>query len=204
MRDILVQAALPFNPSDPSWVTTKGGHRYSHLYGFGRVDAWRVVMLGLYWQASGARSHGVQILKDTKVGTTKSSFTETFWVDGSQIKGLQHVTVRISVDECSYRGMLSVLVESPGGTLIPLASKRPLDVNTEGLFDWVMMTPAFWDEPASGAWKLHIRYRDDSPLDRTIRLISFQAAIWGALKEPYVDEDDHIHSILKYYYPRYV
>ena len=50
VQHVLINSAVHFNPTDPDWEKTASGRLFSYKYGYGRLDAGRVVDLARGWE----------------------------------------------------------------------------------------------------------------------------------------------------------
>lgn len=211
VRYLCVEAALPISISDASWVRNSAGRWYSHHFGFGRVDAHKLVTLARTW-----KSVPRQAVRSLPVKTVNASIGERPIMDSiditPQMMGkfklddltmLEYVTVRLNIEH-SCRGDVLIFLRSPGGTQIPLATRRPLDRSGAGLKGITMMTVAFWGEKIRNAdvnrWTLVVT---NAPHARGHgRLLDYRLAFWGPLRESVMETDEEYSKAFLYnYYP---
>ena len=50
VQHVLIHTAVHFNPEDPDWEKTAAGRWFSYKYGYGRIDAGRVVQEAKTWE----------------------------------------------------------------------------------------------------------------------------------------------------------
>ncbi|XP_061733261.1 proprotein convertase subtilisin/kexin type 5-like [Nerophis ophidion] len=149
------------------WSTNGAGHKVSHLYGYGMLDAERLVLQAKRWRSVPTQHVCVaeapaQLNRIIHPGTVLTSALETAGCSGTSkqhVRDVEHVVVRVTV-ACGRRGDLSITLTSPSGTVSQLLNKRPRDNSTEGFHEWEFMTTHCWGEQATGEWTLRIR---DSP-----------------------------------------
>ncbi|KAM9793224.1 proprotein convertase subtilisin/kexin type 5 [Syngnathus typhle] len=159
------------------WQKNGAGYKVSHLYGFGLLDAERMVLQAKRWRRVPAQ-RACTVKTPTRLrrildeGGTVTSVLETSGCSASSrrqkqhLAFVEHVVVRVTV-ACRRRGDLSIALTSPSGTVSQLLDKsgddysfRPHDNSTEGFHQWEFMTTHCWGEQAAGEWALNIR---DSP-----------------------------------------
>lgn len=209
VRHILVHTAIPFRmDADPSWVRNGAGRWYSYKFGFGKVDAAKVVDAALAWKSVGRPVVRSLPLRPVHRPIQKGiPATDSLHLADHIIKAaglddigmLENVTVKLYIRH-TRRGDLQVRLTSPAGTTVVLASSRPQDDSAAGLDGWTMMTPAFWGEGISGEWRLEVRNAPGTT--STGELLQYRISFWGGLAR-HVQETDEQYSqmFLADYYP---
>ncbi|KAE8631692.1 hypothetical protein XENTR_v10001277 [Xenopus tropicalis] len=164
LQHIVVRASNPSNLSAEDWAVNGVGRKVSHYYGYGLLDAGRIVDLAQKWQTA-----GVQRICVVKVLTTPQVLTSNHivrqHVDGctgtsSYIQSLEHVQAKISLSY-SRRGDLEISLISPMGTRSVLVALRPYDTSTKGYKNWTFMSTHTWDEKPQGTWTLKLVNKGD-------------------------------------------
>ncbi|KAJ3382918.1 hypothetical protein HDU84_003951 [Entophlyctis sp. JEL0112] len=177
IQDLIVKHSDQTDAMDSSWNTNGVGLPVSHKYGFGKLNAARLVSA-----AETARllpSPQLKISKTMVLNSEFSSFDDvaadfdepTFvsvinisdrdlWeendtVSKASLLSLEHVQVRVEISHPARR-YLTIVLESPAGTRSILASPRPLDMSGDGFSDWMFMTVHNWGESPLGSWTLEI------------------------------------------------
>lgn len=136
------------------WLENKAGFYVSKFYGFGLMDAGRMVTLAKNWTTVPPQ------LRCEMNGTdSNKSIPSTVSIRFSdcKIKFLEHVQIRLNLD-FSRRGDLSLQLTVPSGTVSPLTRKRVIDNITgyRNLTDWIITTLFHWGEDPTGSWELNI------------------------------------------------
>lgn len=211
VRYLCVETALPININDSSWVRNGAGLWYSPHFGFGRVDAHKLVTLARTW-----KSVPRQAVRSLPIKTVNASVGEEAILDSINISPqmmeklrlndltmLEYVTVRLNIEH-SCRGDVLIFLRSPGGTQIPLATRRPLDRSSAGLKGITMMTVAFWGESirheGEGRWTLVVANAPHAQGHG--RLVDYRLAFWGPLREDVRETDEeYSKAFLHNYYP---
>lgn len=149
LQSILVQTAVPVNEQEV-WDKTYIGKKFSHTYGYGKLDAYAIV--------EAAKS--VQLLKpqawfdspwlhvDRKIPQGVEGLLSTFEVTDEHLKTanlerVEHVTVTMNVAH-ARRGDISVELRSPVNVVSQLSVSRNLDESDAGYVDWTFMSVAHW------------------------------------------------------------
>ena len=193
MQHLLVTTAVPFNLEDPSWFTNGVGRLYSTHFGYGKIDAHRLVTAARTVTLKSPpqiRSFPWILVKRSieaaAEGVVSSSLNLDYdlhwnYFELAEISKLERVSVSVQVQH-GRRGDLVFRLCSPSGTCVPLTSPRPLDDDaTEGLMGWTFSTVAFWDEiEILGTWTLQVinRPRDGSSA-HSGQFIQWRLTIWG-------------------------
>lgn len=165
LQHLMVRAAAPHNPVPDQWSTNGVGTRYSHYFGFGSLDAGKMVELARDWKSVPpafrcrlhASLHDLLLMPGQRLVLPLT-------VRGCQVAQTEHVQVNLSVSARS-RGQVEVVLESPSGTKSTLLPRRPLDLSPYGIHNHPLMTVHMWGEDPRGTWKLHFTYYGDGVLE---------------------------------------
>lgn len=170
------------NPHDGKWQDTAMGKRYSHTYGFGKLDAYNIVHMAKSW--INVHPQGWLYLptivekqsisnSDEVIESTVSVSAEEF--KQNNLKRLEHVTVTVDID-APYRGHVLVDLISPDGVTSTLATARRLDKNRYGFQNWTFMSVAHWGSSGVGSWKLKVKSTHDNEI---VTLKSWRLKMFG-------------------------
>lgn len=162
VQHITVQTARKINPGSPDWFHTSAGYFVHHNYGFGMMDADKMVTMAQTWKNVGpqiifnspVQSPGLPIrfAANTRGGGTSVSIT--ILESATLLRKLEHVQVRIKMSGAE-RGDFGVMLFCPSGTPSQLLTLRSRDTSTTPI-DWVFMTVRCWDENPIGKWGLTV------------------------------------------------
>ncbi|CAH3044720.1 unnamed protein product, partial [Porites lobata] len=134
------------------WIVNKAGLYVSKFYGFGLMDAGKMVSLAKNWT-----NVPPQLRCEIKGGDKNKPIpsTASIMFRDCSIKFLEHVQVKVNLD-FARRGDLSLQLKAPSGTTSPLTRKRTFDnlLGHRNLTDWVMTTLFHWGESPAGEWEL--------------------------------------------------
>lgn len=156
------------NDDDGEWQEGALGKRYSHKYGYGKLDAYRIVTMGREWENVGPQSWYYSSVQ--KVGKSTNSTDEdlvsSISVSSEQLKNanfkrVEHITVTVNI-ETTIRGRTTINLVSPKGIVSKLGVVRRSDTSPEGFQNWTFMSVAHWGEIGEGDWSLHVRTTEDS------------------------------------------
>ncbi|XP_026105675.1 proprotein convertase subtilisin/kexin type 6-like [Carassius auratus] len=180
VQHLLVKTSRQAHLKASDWKTNAAGHKVSHLYGFGLVDAEAMVVEAKNWRkvppqhtcskTSDRRTRYIRA--DQKLNASISSSGCSDQPD-QRVVFLEHVVVRVLIIH-PRRGDLEISLVSPSGTRSTLLAKRLFDNSHEGFRNWEFMTVHCWGERAEGTWTLEVSY---SPSQRR------NPEVLGKLKE---------------------
>ncbi|KAJ1962472.1 pheromone processing endoprotease [Dipsacomyces acuminosporus] len=192
-QHLAVRTAIPVDTSDSDWADVASGRKYNHKYGFGKMDAGRIVDAARTFEHVG---------KQTKIELSKQDVNERIpklsdrngrsesvarsveitkeQVEKAKMKRVEHVTVKVNIDH-EFRGNIEVWLESPHGVRSQLAAVRPRDDSRSGLTDWTFMSVKHWDEDPVGKWTLKVRNAYLPNYSGTVK--SWQLSVFGESTE---------------------
>ncbi|XP_060037481.1 proprotein convertase subtilisin/kexin type 4 isoform X1 [Erinaceus europaeus] len=157
MQHLVVRASRPAQLQAEDWRTNGVGRRVSHHYGYGLLDAGRLVDLARAWGPTLPQQKCiVRVLHSPTPMEPQMQVSKNVSACAggpNAIRSLEHVQVRLSLAH-TRRGDLEIALLSPMGTRSTLVAIRPFDVSTQGYNGWVFMSTHFWDEDPRGVWTL--------------------------------------------------
>ena len=147
---LMIETAVPVSETDGSWQTLSSGRKFSHDWGFGKVDSYSLVQKARTWELVKPQawftSPWLRVHHNIPQGNQGliSRFTVTEeQLKKSNFERLEHVTVTMNIDH-SRRGDLSVELRSPSGVVSHLSVARRHDKEPVGYVDWTFMSVAHW------------------------------------------------------------
>ncbi|XP_066023335.1 proprotein convertase subtilisin/kexin type 6-like [Pocillopora verrucosa] len=167
------------------WQQNKAGFHISKVYGFGLMDAGKMVMLASKWkkvpEQIKCEIEGSD--KDIKIPRTVS-----IEVKDCAIKFLEHVQIRVNLN-FSRRGDLSLQLRAPSGTTSPMTGKRYIDNLTgfRNLTDWIITSLFHWEEDPTGRWELKID-DFDKRYPSSGQLHGWSLILYGTSSDPLTSE----------------
>ncbi|XP_053228321.1 proprotein convertase subtilisin/kexin type 4-like isoform X1 [Podarcis raffonei] len=182
MQHIVVRASRPAHLQADDWAVNGVGRKVSHYYGYGLLDAGRLVDLAKRWNTTGPqRKCSIRIIyKPLPIGSrlsiAKNVTSSSCQRKEQSIRSLEHVQVQLSL-RYSRRGDLAISLTSPMGTKSTLVAVRPHDTSREGYRDWSFMSTHYWDENPWGVWSLLLENKGDAY--NTGSLDSFVLKLYG-------------------------
>ncbi|XP_073526785.1 proprotein convertase subtilisin/kexin type 5 isoform X1 [Phyllobates terribilis] len=198
VQHIIVRTSRQRHLNAPDWKTNAAGHKVSHLYGFGLMDAEAMVIEAEKWTTVPAQHICVentdrQIKTIRPDNVVRSVYKATGCADNvnHHVIYLEHVVVRITITH-PRRGDLAIYLTSPSGTRSQLLANRLFDHSMEGFKTWEFMTTHCWGEKASGDWILEI-YDTPSQLRNFKtpgKLKEWSLVLYGTSIQPYSPRND--------------
>lgn len=150
MQYLAMTTAVPINLDSGDWQDTTVGKKYSHTYGYGKIDTYAIVEAAKTWKSVKPQAwfyspwiHVNQAIPQGNVGIAVSFAVTPDMLKEANLERLEHVTVTMNVDH-TRRGDLSVDLISPNGVVSHLSVTRKLDSAAEGYEDWTFMSVVHW------------------------------------------------------------
>ncbi|XP_044134869.1 proprotein convertase subtilisin/kexin type 4 [Bufo gargarizans] len=164
VQHIVVRASSPATLKADDWVINGVGRKVSHHYGYGLLDAGKLVDLALKWQTTRPqRMCLVRLVSNPQ--RISSHLVVSLSVSGCSgtpnfILSLEHVQAQVSLS-FTRRGDLEIYLTSPMGTRSVLVALRPYDTSSAGYKNWSFMSTHTWDENPQGTWTLELVNKGD-------------------------------------------
>lgn len=150
MQYLMVETAVPVSEDDGSWQTLPSGRKFSHDWGFGKVDTYSMVQLAKTWDLVKPQAwlHSPWLRVHQEIPQGEKGLLSRYTVTDDQIKKaniaqLEHVTVTMNINH-TRRGDISVELRSPAGIVSHLSVSRSSDNMAVGYVDWTFMSVAHW------------------------------------------------------------
>jgi kexin len=187
------------------WQKTPLGVEFSHQFGYGKLDAGRIVEAAKTWKNVKPQawyfSPWIHVKHEIPQGDQglHSTFTVTKeMIQEANLERIEHVVVTMNAVH-QQRGELGVELVSPSGVRSFLAPPRRFDTMAAGYVDWNFMSVAHFGEDGVGEWTVIVRDRTvdektGSLTDWRLKLFgeSIDAVKAGLLPMPNEhDDDDH-------------
>ncbi|KAL5000584.1 peptidase S8/S53 domain-containing protein [Aspergillus recurvatus] len=203
---IVLETAVPVHEDDGSWQVTKSGRKFSHDWGYGKIDVYSLVQKAKTWELvkpqAWYHSPWLRVQHEVPQGdkgvAASWEVTEQMMKDAN-LEKLEHVTVTMNVNH-TRRGDLSVELRSPEGIVSHLSTSRKHDNAEVGYVDWTFMTVAHWGESGVGTWTVIVK--DSTVNDNVGEFVDWRLNLWGVAIDgsnqklhPLPDEHDDDHSI---------
>ncbi|XP_056329345.1 proprotein convertase subtilisin/kexin type 7 [Danio aesculapii] len=184
VQHIITYTATQHDPQ-ADWATNGAGFNHSHKFGFGLLNAWRLVNAAKVWESVPFLvSYQSPVLRVSEViPVSPSNLTHTWNVSASELQRsgmqtLEHVSVTLSIQH-PRRGSLQILLLCPSGVSSLIGARRTMDVDSAGLMDWTFSTVRCWGERAEGQYILQITDYRHAPLSLGV-LKSWKLTLYGS------------------------
>jgi len=138
------------------------GFLVSSTYGFGLMDAGRMVEVAKTWisvpemRTCHTRNSTLPVDFDQRVNlATVSIDTDACVNTEDEVNWIEQVEIVVTI-HTEIRGKLEIHLTSPMGTRAMVLKKRPRDHSRRGFRKWSFTTVQLWGEKASGRWTLEV------------------------------------------------
>jgi kexin len=180
---LTVMTAVPIDADPNDWQETPLGKKFSHQFGYGKLDAYAIVEAAKTWQNVKPQAwyfspwihvnhpipQGLQGLASTFEVTAEA-------LQAANLKRVEHITVTMNVKH-DRRGDISVELRSPSGITSHIATSRPQDESSDGYDDWTFMSVAHWGEDGIGNWTVIVK--DTINNDKNGSLTDWRLKLYG-------------------------
>ncbi|KAK6463888.1 peptidase S8/S53 domain-containing protein [Scheffersomyces coipomensis] len=188
---ISVLSSDPINEDDGHYQTTALGRKYSHKYGYGRMDAYSMAHFAQTWTNVKPQAWFYSDVQDVKktinlgpdVAEKNQIIKQTITVTPQDLKiinleRVEHVTVTVNI-QANFRGRVGVRLISPTGVISDLATFRPSDSTGIGFKNWTFMSVAHWGESGVGDWVVEVFGDESKPGNIQITFDNWQLRFFG-------------------------
>lgn len=174
------------------------GKRYSHVYGYGKIDTRKLIEMAQDWTNVKPQAWYFTSYKEVNDSTNDPNHiiesiieVDSETLKNSNLERIEHVTITVDV-ETDIRGQVNIDLISPTGMISNLAVVRERDDSKEGFKNWTFMSVAHWGETGIGQWKLKVKttVKDNTVKLKHWRLKFFGESIDPTITKPYDYYDD--------------
>ncbi|KAG7875924.1 hypothetical protein KL938_004858 [Ogataea parapolymorpha] len=187
VQALTVKEATEVNSNDPSWQNSYiEGRRYSPVFGWGKLDADRMVRAAQNWTLLKPQAwYYSPVQHANKKVDNVGSVTTTFEVTSedlvaANLERIEHVTVTVNI-AAERRGDVEVTLVSPNGIKSDLGQSRKRDRNSDGFRNWTFSSVAHWGEPGPGNWTLEVRNTNER---NKLTFENWQLRLFGESLDP--------------------
>jgi kexin len=150
MQYLAMDTAVPINLDSGDWQDTTIGKKFSHTYGYGKLDSYAIVEAAKTWKKVKPQAwyyspwiHVNQGIPQGDQGVAVGFEVTEEMLKEANLERLEHVTVTMNIEH-GRRGDLSVDLISPNNIVSHLSVTRKFDDSTSGYDDWTFMSVAHW------------------------------------------------------------
>ncbi|KAL8393452.1 hypothetical protein RB595_003281 [Gaeumannomyces hyphopodioides] len=187
MQYLALLSAVPVNLESGDWQDTPIGKKFSHMYGYGKVDSWGVVELAKTWKLVKPQAwyfspwiHVKQAIPQGDKGLAVKFEVTQDMLDKANLERLEHITVTMNVEH-TRRGDLNVDLISPSRVVSHLSVTRDRDNTRAGYKDWTFMSVAHWGESGVGTWTIVVK--DSKVNEHGGNFTDWHLKLWGEAKD---------------------
>eukprot|EP00116_Pleurobrachia_bachei_P006240 sb/3466502/ len=160
VQHVLIRCAIPNKLfHHDGWVRNAVGRPVHVNFGYGILDADRAVEIAKNWTNVGEchRCMSPELTYNRAVPPNEEVIFEIPF-DGcagskEEVRYSEHVYLQLHITT-PKRGDITIAMISPGGTIVQMISKRPMDNDNVGFISWRLMSVFFFGENPSGTWKV--------------------------------------------------
>lgn len=149
-QNLVIKTSVPINLDHAGWQTTASGRLFSHTFGYGKIDAFRLVeeakkipLVGENTKVRLPRIDVERTIPENDEGLYSTVSVTKEHLQAQTFKRLEHVTVTINLNH-QRRGDVEVELVSPRGIVSVLSPGRRRDDSTDGFENWQFMSIAHW------------------------------------------------------------
>lgn len=159
VQHIVARGAIKNDASDPDWIVNGAGFNHNHNYGFGRIDAARMVTLARTWQNVGPSALPIDsgvVQPNVVIPADGSEASGSFVVSAAAAANISAVEWVGLTFQATHprRGDLEVYLISPSGTKSALALARNDGTQNYPAEGWTFGTVRNWGESPVGTWRV--------------------------------------------------
>jgi kexin len=150
LQQLCVDTAQMVDDNDPDWETVANGHKFNHKYGFGKLDAWKLVEEAKTFEhvKPQAWHHAPTVVVEEDIPDNAGNVTSYISVGeddlrGSNLERVEHVQVRMNLTH-ARRGDVVIDLISPEGIVSHICTSRKYDTSNVGMVDWYFMSVKHW------------------------------------------------------------
>ena len=160
VQHLLVRTSVQNDSADGSWLTNGAARKFSHRYGFGRVNVAALVTSSspATWITAPAEETPITVNGGGGAITDNSTIaspgiTIPLVIPAAADFRVEHVELQVDVTH-TRRGDLHFELESPNGTRSDIP-RRSTD-SAANFSNWTFTSVAHWGERPNGTWRLRI------------------------------------------------
>ncbi|AGO10254.1 AaceriABL203Wp [[Ashbya] aceris (nom. inval.)] len=179
---LTIKTSIEVNPDDSDWQEGSLGRRYSHKYGYGKLDAYSIVEAAKSWKNVNPQTwyyHPTIIANETigspDVYIESNASVSRADLDKANFKRVEHITVTVDI-ESTIRGYTTVDLVAPNGHVSRLGVVRKNDKSIAGFKNWTFMSVAHWGYSGEGDWRLQVRTTSKK---NTVHLKGWRLKLFG-------------------------
>jgi len=156
LQHLCVETAQIVDESDPDWDVVANGRRFNHKYGFGKLDAYKLVEAAKTFEHVKPQAwfHSPPIIIEQEIPDNNlDGLVSVMSVFPDELKGnnfekVEHIQVLMNLTH-QRRGDVVIDLTSPEGIVSHIATRRKFDTSKDGMVGWFFMSVKHWYLTAS-------------------------------------------------------
>uniref|UniRef100_T1IUB0 P/Homo B domain-containing protein n=1 Tax=Strigamia maritima TaxID=126957 RepID=T1IUB0_STRMM len=191
VQHIVVETARVPTSAETGWQVNGAGYHFHFMFGFGVMDAARMVFLAQKWRMV-APMVTWTIKLDGAISKIEADANTTVTFDISEppaatgvISHLEYVEFKLYVQH-RCRGNLEIFFISPSGTESQVLTRRPRDCSDEGFDQWPFTSVHFWGENPEGKWTVRVRDHTKNQTSTEISVLKVPVVTFKGTNDPWL------------------
>ncbi|RDL32966.1 Uncharacterized protein BP5553_08405 [Venustampulla echinocandica] len=183
MQYLVMETALPIDLDTGGWQTTTIGKKFSHTYGYGKIDTYATIEAAKTFKNVKPQAwyyspwiHVNQAIPEGEEGLAVSFEVTPGMLKDANVARLEHVTITMNVEH-TRRGDISVDLVSPDKVISHLSNSRNRDSTESGYENWTFMSVVHWGESGIGTWTIIVKDAIENEFNGTF--IDWHLKLWG-------------------------
>eukprot|EP00094_Tigriopus_californicus_P007169 TCALIF_06901-PA protein Name:"Similar to Fur1 Furin-like protease 1, isoforms 1/1-X/2 (Drosophila melanogaster)" AED:0.12 eAED:0.12 QI:0/0/0/0.33/1/1/3/0/331 len=162
VQHILIRSADPsLLETHADWNQNGVGRWYSRSFGYGLIDAGKMVTIARNWSLVGNQISCIVQSSEQHVRIPRGGqHSHAIRMHCGNMRFLEHVIVVPSV-HATRRGDIDLTLKSPMGTMSKILRGRKYDYYFRGVDDFPLKSVEFWGEDSNGTWELIVSSNAD-------------------------------------------
>jgi len=151
LQHLCVQTAQMVDETDEDWITVTDGRKFNHKYGFGKLDAYKLVEAAKTFEHVKPQAwyHSEKVVVEENIpDNTVEGLTSLVTVTPDKLAAdnfekVEHVQILMNLTH-QRRGDVVIDLLSPSGQVSHICTKRKFDTSADGMVGWYFMSVKHW------------------------------------------------------------
>lgn len=150
LQYLAMDTAVPVADTKADWQVTSIGKKFSHVFGYGKIDSYALVEKAKTWEKVKPQAwffspwlHIKHAIPEGEHGLVVDFDVTKDMLKQANLGRVEHVTVTMNVNH-TRRGDISVDLVSPHKIVSHIATARKDDGFNGGYDDWTFMSVVHW------------------------------------------------------------
>jgi kexin len=154
LQHLCVQTAQMVDDTDADWVEVANGRKFNHKYGYGKLDAYKLVEAAKTFEKVKPQAwfHSQEVVIEHDIPDNNAEGITTIVtvsqedLRANNFEKVEHVQILMNLTH-QRRGDVVIDLVSPSGGVSHIATKRKFDASGEGMVGWCFMSVKHWYPP---------------------------------------------------------